>query len=1030
MRRNPYADLCLTAQALRREFEAVQTPLAPATGIAGSLYNHQIANVFRVLTDVRIRHLLADEVGLGKTVQALMILNALRYHRPDLRVLVVVPNDLVTQWRDEILTRAHSAPFENEEECEEEQYIRLAWEAQLSRGQEDERSDWSLSDIDPAKYQMLVVDELHSLRADVQDRIVRVAGAFEHVLALTATPAFQNVKRHAQLFALLEPERSAIIRRSAARPETNDSEDGMEDFSRWTEQAAKTVVDGMLKRDELAKSSCPDGDMVPIALAHCAYRRVIRTRRADYGNLLPRRQHVHHLIEPLETEVERQSLMWRYFGHLDTIHRRVDPVALAKRALLSPPSIRERIGELIRDGFDREGLLERVRSLSDRSCGDSRADALVDLLAEIWTRDPGERVLVAAQDNPTVDYLYDLVRTRLPVIGPLHRRTPLIAAKIRQMREAVDDLGGFGHETVENLEAFQRGTAQILFAHEAAREGHNLQGARVLVLYSVPWRPQEVEQWIGRLDRIGNTAAFTTDGEARVIDLHTIAQKGLVDENVVSVLQRFGLFERGINLDVDHLDKTAQRIEDAALRPIRTSWAGLENETDTISEANAFLELASDLRPHLPWTADYAAVLRKHLESLPPGPPALVSSRRTKTGPHSWDIANEGAMKLMNRAKEYYFRKNEDPNAGQFWTMWYRYQEVGEFGRKNIASKVKFSIDANPEGDRHPKHAHAYFCRRADLGNPPHRSVTLTIEGNEHVRPLHFLSFGNVLHNELVRGWKPESRPDEKARVLKANVLLPDDLRFFKNGDPSIFVLRFSLLDPASALDIDEFERETQKDLERSACALPTDRKKIFIDSLRRQVRCAGEADVRWLRGQLTANLRIEGMSRGAERWERATDDTIHALLNPAAHDGNTLPQSPEWHPEKQLISDAAKALNVLRSADKDAASSCWSHRFPQFEKALETRCHVVCEEGRDADSFAQLELAKADAALLIAQNRDERRQVTRTANLQKEAAIAVEAARIVWRHRLIWLEKCGKSVSSVRPRERLMALLRVQTAR
>ena len=91
MRKNPYANLCLAAQALRREFEGVRTPLAPATGVAAFLYTHQLANVFRVLTDLRVRHLLADEVGLGKTVQALMILNALRYQRQDLRALVIVP---------------------------------------------------------------------------------------------------------------------------------------------------------------------------------------------------------------------------------------------------------------------------------------------------------------------------------------------------------------------------------------------------------------------------------------------------------------------------------------------------------------------------------------------------------------------------------------------------------------------------------------------------------------------------------------------------------------------------------------------------------------------------------------------------------------------------------------------------------------------------------------------------------------------------------------------------------------------------
>ena len=101
MNRNAYVDLCVHLQALRRRTEEVRSPLAPALGVAGSIYTHQLANVLRVLTDIRVRHLLADEVGLGKTVQALMILNALRRQRRDLRALVVVPDTaLMVQWRD------------------------------------------------------------------------------------------------------------------------------------------------------------------------------------------------------------------------------------------------------------------------------------------------------------------------------------------------------------------------------------------------------------------------------------------------------------------------------------------------------------------------------------------------------------------------------------------------------------------------------------------------------------------------------------------------------------------------------------------------------------------------------------------------------------------------------------------------------------------------------------------------------------------------------------------------------------------
>src|SRR4051794_21636520 len=208
MTRNPYVDLCLHLQALRRQAEEARTPLAPALGVAGSIYTHQVANVLRVLTDVRVRYLLADEVGLGKTVQALMILNALRRQRRDLRALVIVPDRLVPQWRDELMTRAHTSPYETDVPGEG-QYVRLAWEKQLDQKAPSGAPKLALSDIEPTRFHILIVDEIHQLNSDLQNRIARVGAEFEHLLVLTATPSFQSPKRHAQLFALLEPERTA-----------------------------------------------------------------------------------------------------------------------------------------------------------------------------------------------------------------------------------------------------------------------------------------------------------------------------------------------------------------------------------------------------------------------------------------------------------------------------------------------------------------------------------------------------------------------------------------------------------------------------------------------------------------------------------------------------------------------------------------------------------------------------------------------------------------------------------------------------
>ena len=1025
MTRNAYVDLCLTAQAVRRELEGIRTPLVPAIGVAASTYTHQMANVYRVLTDVRVRHLLADEVGLGKTVQALMILNALKYQRRDLQALVIVPDSLVTQWRDEILTRAHSAPIGEDAESQDGQYIRLAWEAQLRMKTAAGGSKWSLADIDSDRYHVLVVDELHRLRSDIQDRIVREAGAFEHVLVLTATPAFRNMKRHAQLFALLEPERSSLARRRTDPGAPDGLPADEEDFSHWSEQAADAVVENILGRDRSAAGAGGPAVGAPTALMHCAYRRVIRTRRSDYVGVLPRRRHIPLLIEPLDAEAERQSLMWRYFGHLGNIPLNVDPVRLAKRVVLSPPSLEQRVDFLRRRGHEREGLLERVKPLVHRSQGDSRADTLVDLLAEIWTQDPSERVLVAAQDNLTVDYLFDLVRARLPEIGSPEHRIPLVAARIRQgmMTEAIDDLGGYGNETYENLEAFQRGEAQVLFAPETVQVGLNLQCARVLVLYSVPWRPEEVEQWIGRLDRIGNTAAFPTDGEARTIVIYTIAQKDLVDEKVVTVLQRFQAFERSVNLDGAHLEEISGWIEDAALRGARTNWGDLGDATEAMAAEDDVRELESDLRPLLPWTVEHANALRQYLNGLPPAAIALNGSEHAATGPRSWDRAMEGMVKLLHRGNEYHIRWNDDPDDGKrYRTLWYRFGQPGMYGHREICSRVAFSFGADPAHERHPKYAHAFITRRGDIDATPRRSVTMLVDNVPFRRPLHFLNFGNALHDELVEGWLPD--PDKTYLV---DVALFDDHAFFEHGDTGLYVLRISVVDPASALDSHSVEQLALRELGRAAGDMPPDRLMTLMKPFARTIRCALEADVRWLRGQLTAELRVDGLKHVEGRWVRSRSEEVGLLLNPMTHNRSGVPRSSDWQLSEGDHRIIQAVLTRLREQDPGVAGTVWSDRFPEFDSALEARRGVVQEEGRDARALAALELADAESALRAAMERGHPALITRAGNTRNQAAAIVEMTRAVWEQRDAWLLRCGAAIRTVQPRERIKAVMRVR---
>jgi len=794
-----------------------------------------------------------------------------------------------------------------------------------------------------------------------------------------------------------------------------------DDLSRWPEWAARAVVDVLLKQDRDAAEVASADELVATAMALCAYRRVIRTRRVDYSGVLPRRRHHPIVVDPLGAEADRQSLMWRYFAHLDDLSTRFDPILLAKRVILSPPSLEQRVDFLRRKGHERAGILEQVKPLVHRSNGDSRVDALVDLLATIWAHSPSERVLVAAQDNLTVDYLFELVQARLPEVGPLDARVPLVAARVRQgmATDAVDDLGGFGNETSENVEAFTRGDAQVLFAPEAAQVGLNLQCARVLVLYSVPWRPEEVEQWIGRLDRIGNVAAFSEEGEAQTIDVYTIAQRGLVDEKVVTVLQRFHVFERSVNLDGAHLGEVAQLIEDAALRPDVVSWRDLEDQSEVMAAEDAVQELQSALRPHLPWGVRWATSQRARLDSMAPVSPAICAlQEHSSTGPKAWDRCVEPIFKLIAKAGDYHLRWNTDPETGaRFRTLWYRFGEREMYGHKPVTARVVFSFGEDPSHDRSPKHAHAFITRRGDIGSPPRREVVMTLE-REHVRrPLRFASFGNALHDELIDGWaQPLSGPQA------LDVMYFGDHALWRHAEPGWFLLRMTLLDTAEALAPGRVLEETIHAVAGAVTRSPTEQLLNLVAPFTSAATCAIEADVRWLRASLPATAETTAHLREGQGWKAASEDVVAALVNPTAHGRDGLPRAAPVT-ERTVLADAERELSRLRSSAAPGRE-VWSSSLPALRAALQARARVVAEEARDAVELAGLALARAEAAVTDAEERGNRAQITRAENLRDAAFDVASMTEVYWREREAWLLATEEAVGALRPRELLGAVI------
>lgn len=644
---DPYIDLCLGVQAIRRRTEREVAGLGGATGVAAAPYPHQLANVQRILADSRIRHLIADEVGLGKTVQTLMVLNALRLQNPRHRALILVPDNIAPQWLIECQTRGHFTPLGRAPEEEESgAHVRLAYYDQLG----------SVTEIDPNIYDLLVVDELHRLQANARQRIADVAGDFRQLLLLSATPKLEDIEAFRQLLSILEPERMTLAARTSDTPELVLSE-------REARAAALLVsasTDGWVREGLLPPPSRTQAPTV--AITHSILRRVTHSKRRDYPDLLPQRVLHRIAIEPTSDEVARQEQVWQFIGHAGRSATSTDLARLGQVALRSPRALSERINILRgRDQRDPQGFLAAASKHLEAANGDSRIEATIDLLVDIWNDNPDEAVLIVAEDNPTVDYLERMIPQFLPSIGPRGRRRPLsLAVNRNRDASATADLVDLFEEYDEGIGGFVDGNDQLLIAADVAQVGLNLQHARRLIFFSVPWSPVAVEQWIGRLDRLGSAALADQPGE-RTIDIYAIYQRGQVDERVVSVLDDFAIFKRSVRLDGDEINVVGQHIVDAALTPHTVNWQALSQQARAIADDNGDA-LVTPLSRALPWTSERARTLADQFDRTGALGPMLERSSarraivRIEAGLRGW-------MRLIGRANGLRLWKGKDPDT-------------------------------------------------------------------------------------------------------------------------------------------------------------------------------------------------------------------------------------------------------------------------------------------------------------------------------------------------------------------------------
>jgi len=408
------------------------------------LFPHQLHVAERASASDPVRWLLADEVGLGKTIEASLILNRLVHAGKVERCLVVVPDALTVQWLGELWRKYHQVftILDSQRLADVARDFGAGFNpfdvhrrAVIAIEMLTERPQLTTQAVQ-AGIDLLVVDEAQRLRrppghpGDPGWRaIAPIAALGRHVLLLSATPLEDDAHGFFRLLQLLRPQEFP------------------EDVSFETRLA--------------------NGTPLPPCTSS--------TRRADIGGLPPRVGMPIVLDDPgsweLRDEVER-ALRSAPAPHAVAQRQKIDRV---RRTLASGAALSAVLGP------DERIMRQQAEALDLR---DARLDWLI-AQAPVW-RAAKEKTLVFVAHRETLEML----RTALS-----HRAQLATGVFHEELSPARRDTEVARFREPEG--------PSLLVSTECGGEGRNFEFCRRLVLFDLPWKPSTVEQRVGRLDRIG-----------------------------------------------------------------------------------------------------------------------------------------------------------------------------------------------------------------------------------------------------------------------------------------------------------------------------------------------------------------------------------------------------------------------------------------------------------------------------------------------------------------------------------------------
>jgi superfamily II DNA or RNA helicase len=512
-------------------------------------YLHQVSNLITFCRRLPVT-LLADDVGLGKTISAGLVMSELIARGRLSKVLIVCPKLLCPQWRQEL-----------------EEKFDIQSEVATGRALLDADPDGVgavittynsarlyLDQLPEDRFQMLILDEAHKLRnlygvpnpPQVAKKFQKALEdrRFRFVLMLTATP-IQN--RLWDLYSLVD------LLTTARGHENPFGSPGM--FAR------RFIADDKEKARQLNAEARED-------FRSTIYGYMSRVRRGDAGLAFPDRKVQMHQVTPTDAEVELIRVIAKPIQKMN----RLAQIGILKDLTSSPEALRARLNNMERNGTAPPDLAAKVRQIVENMPVTSKLKGLAALIAQLQKQNPERwRLIVFTTSRETQTTIQNFLELQGIKVGIIN--------------------GDSGQRNQETIARFRQNPPRyrVIVSTEAGSEGVNLQIANVLVNYDLPWNPMIVEQRIGRVQRLAS--------EFKHVTIFNMTLRGTFEDYIVGrLMEKLQMAANAIG-DIDALlqgsdivegeEDAADKFEDRILQLVLDALAGKNVEEAVLLDAKS-----------------------------------------------------------------------------------------------------------------------------------------------------------------------------------------------------------------------------------------------------------------------------------------------------------------------------------------------------------------------------------------------------------------------------------------------------------